>query len=67
MLLGRCVEPVLASLRDLGCRALLMSGRPDEGALFGSSRPMPLPPGRGILVTGAGDEQLVQVAWSPPP
>ncbi|WP_183075644.1 type VII secretion protein EccCb [Mycobacterium tuberculosis] len=60
-------EPVLASLRDLGCRALLMSGRPDEGALFGSSRPMPLPPGRGILVTGAGDEQLVQVAWSPPP
>lgn len=46
-------EPVLASLRDLGCRALLMSGRPDEGALFGSSRPMPLPPGR--------------ASWSPVP
>jgi S-DNA-T family DNA segregation ATPase FtsK/SpoIIIE len=60
-------EPLLAGLRDLGCMGLMMSGRPDEGALFGSGRPAPLPPGRGVLVTRAGDEQLVQVAWSPPP
>jgi DNA segregation ATPase FtsK/SpoIIIE, S-DNA-T family len=60
-------EPLLAGLRDLGCMGLVMSGRPDEGILFGSGRPEPLPPGRGILVTRIGDEQLVQVAWSPLP
>jgi S-DNA-T family DNA segregation ATPase FtsK/SpoIIIE len=59
-------EPLLGSLRDLGCMGLVMSGRPDEGALLGSARPARLPPGRGVLVTRAGDEQLVQVAWSPP-
>jgi DNA segregation ATPase FtsK/SpoIIIE, S-DNA-T family len=59
-------EPLLAGLRDLGCMALVMSGRPDEGALLGSVRPARLPAGRGVLVARAGDEQLVQVAWSPP-
>jgi S-DNA-T family DNA segregation ATPase FtsK/SpoIIIE len=59
-------DPLLAGLRDLGCMGLMMSGRPDEGALLGSVRPAPLPPGRGVLVTRSGDEQLVQVAWSPP-
>jgi ESX secretion system protein EccC len=59
-------EPLLAGLRDLGCMGLVMSGRPDEGALLASGRPARLPPGRGVLVTRAGDEQLVQVAWSPP-
>jgi S-DNA-T family DNA segregation ATPase FtsK/SpoIIIE len=58
-------EPLLGSLRDLGCMGLVMSGRPDEGALLGSVRPARLPPGRGVLVTRAGDEQLVQVVWSP--
>lgn len=58
-------EPLLAGLRDLGCMALVMSGRPDEGALLGC-RPVRLPPGRGVLVARAGDEQLVQVFWSPP-
>jgi S-DNA-T family DNA segregation ATPase FtsK/SpoIIIE len=59
-------EPLLGGLRDLGCMGLVMSGRPDEGALLASGRPARLPPGRGVLVTRAGDEQLVQVAWSPP-
>lgn len=59
-------EPLLAGLRDLGCLALMMSGRPDEGALFGSGRPARLPPGRGLLITRAGDEQRIQVGWSPP-
>lgn len=58
-------EPLLASLRDFGCMALMMSGRPDEGALFGSRPAVPLPPGRGVLVTRPGAEQVVQVAWSP--
>ena len=59
-------EPLLAGLRDLGCMGLVMSGRPEEGALLGSVRPAPLPPGRGVLVTRTGGEQRVQVAWSPP-
>jgi len=60
-------EPLLAGLRDLGCMALMMSGRPDEAAPFGIGRPARLPPGRGVLISRRGDEQLVQVAWSPPP
>jgi len=59
-------DPLLAGLRDLGCMGLMMSGSPDEGALIGSVRPVPLPPGRGTLITRAGGERLVQVAWSPP-
>ena len=59
-------EPLLAGLRDLGCAGLMMSGRSGEGALLGSVRPAPLPPGRGVLVTRTGDEQVVQVAWCPP-
>ncbi len=57
-------EPLLAGLRDLGCMGLIMSGRPDDRPLFGTGRPGPLPPGRGILVSPTGDEQLVQVGWS---
>jgi S-DNA-T family DNA segregation ATPase FtsK/SpoIIIE len=60
-------EPLLAALRDLGCMGLMMSANPDEGSLIGSLRPIPLPPGRGTLATRAGGEQLIQVAWSPPP
>jgi len=59
-------EPLLASMRDLGCAGLMMSGRSGEGPLFGSVRPAPLPAGRGVLVTRTGEEQVVQVAWSPP-
>jgi S-DNA-T family DNA segregation ATPase FtsK/SpoIIIE len=60
-------EPLLAGLRDLGCMTLMMSRRPDEGASWGGGRPQPMPPGRGVLMTRAGDGQLVQVSWSPPP
>lgn len=60
-------EPLLAELRDLGCMALIMSLSPDDGPLIGSIRPSPLPPGRGTLITRRGGQQLVQVAWSPPP
>ncbi len=59
-------EPLLAGLRDFGCMTLMMSGCADEGARFASGRPLRLPPGRGVLISRAGDEQLVQVAWSPP-
>jgi S-DNA-T family DNA segregation ATPase FtsK/SpoIIIE len=60
-------DPLLVGLRDLGCLTLMMSGRPDDVAPFGLGRPARLPPGRGVMVGRGGDEQLVQVAWSPPP
>lgn len=60
-------DPLLAGLRDLGCLGMLMSGQPEEGPLLGSGPPVPLPPGRGRLITRPGVEQMVQVAWSPPP
>ena len=59
-------EPLLAGMRDLGCMGLMMSRCPGEDAPFGSGRPARLPPGRGVLLTRADDEQLVQVAWSAP-
>ncbi|GAA4292504.1 type VII secretion system ESX-4 FtsK/SpoIIIE family ATPase EccC4 [Mycobacterium paraffinicum] len=59
-------EPLLAAVRDFGCMTLMMGGSPGEHVPFGSVRPALLPPGRGVLHTGAGDERLVQVAWSGP-
>lgn len=60
-------EPVLAALREQGCMGLTMSGNPEEGPLLGVGRAVRLPPGRGTLITRSGGEQLVQLAWSPPP
>jgi S-DNA-T family DNA segregation ATPase FtsK/SpoIIIE len=60
-------EPLLAGLQDLGCLGLMMSARPEEGALLGSGRPTRLPPGRGVLITRTGEEQLLQVGWCPAP
>jgi S-DNA-T family DNA segregation ATPase FtsK/SpoIIIE len=57
-------DPVLGGLRDLGCMGLMMSAGPDEGVLFGSVRPAPLPPGRGTLVTRTHPDRLIQIAWS---
>ncbi|ORV14903.1 secretion protein EccC [Mycobacterium celatum] len=60
-------DPLLAELRDSGCVGLMMSASPDEGPLIGSVRPCSLPPGRGTLITRGDGNQVVQVAWSPPP
>jgi ESX secretion system protein EccC len=60
-------EPLLAGLHDLGCLGLMMSGRPEEGALLGSGRQTRLPPGRGVLITRTGEQQLLQVGWCPAP
>jgi S-DNA-T family DNA segregation ATPase FtsK/SpoIIIE len=57
-------DPLLAGMREIGCMGLMMSARPEEGALLGSGRPARLPAGRGVLVTHAGDEQVIQVGWS---
>lgn len=55
-------DPVLGTVRDLGCMGLMMSAGPDDGVLLGSVRPVRLPPGRGTLITRAAADQLVQVA-----
>ncbi|CQD07009.1 putative ESX-4 secretion system protein [Mycobacterium lentiflavum] len=60
-------EPLLAGLREIGCMGLMMSARPDDGSLLGARRPVRLPAGRGVLVNDAGDEQVIQVGWSPAP
>ncbi len=59
-------EPVLQSMRDLAMPGLLLSGNPDEGPLIGNLKPLPLPPGRGRLVTRDRGTETVQVAWSDP-
>ncbi|MEP6799799.1 MAG: type VII secretion protein EccCb [Lapillicoccus sp.] len=61
---ARVHDPLIATLRDLAQPAVLLSGDPAEGALVGAPRPTPAPPGRGRLLTRAGDD-VIQVAWSP--
>jgi S-DNA-T family DNA segregation ATPase FtsK/SpoIIIE len=59
-------EPVLQRLRELATPGLVMSGDPDEGPLVGSTRPQPMPPGRGWLATRREGVRLVQLAYLPP-
>jgi S-DNA-T family DNA segregation ATPase FtsK/SpoIIIE len=59
------MEPLLRRIREMGCPGLLLSGSPEEGALFGKLRPQPLPAGRGILVTRREGVRTVQTAYMP--
>ncbi|KJK57749.1 secretion protein EccC, partial [Saccharothrix sp. ST-888] len=61
-------EPVMQRMRELGGQGLVLSGDKNEGALLGTVKPQPLPPGRGVYVTrrmAAG--QTIQVGWLPAP
>lgn len=59
-------EPLLSGLRDFGCMGLMMSGRAEDGVLLAAHPVGPLPPGRGVLITRPGVEQVVQVGWATP-
>lgn len=59
-------EPIIQRLRDLSSPGLVMSGDADEGTLIGTTRPAPMPPGRGRLVTRREGASLVQLAYLPP-
>ncbi|MCP9275477.1 type VII secretion protein EccCa [Mycolicibacterium arenosum] len=59
-------DPVLSGLRDHGCLGLALSAGPDDGVLFGSVRPRPLPPGRGTVCVRGEPDRLLQVAWTDP-
>jgi S-DNA-T family DNA segregation ATPase FtsK/SpoIIIE len=64
---GRALyEPVIQRLRELSAPGMVMSGSPEEGALIGNVKPVPLPPGRGRLITRREGTRLVQVAHVPP-
>lgn len=63
---GRALfDPVLGRLRELAAPGLVMNGSPDEGALVGTVKPTPLPPGRGTLVDRRRGDRRVQLAWLP--
>jgi S-DNA-T family DNA segregation ATPase FtsK/SpoIIIE len=59
-------EPILQRLKELDSPGFLMSGNREEGAIFGSLRPSPQPPGRGTLVRRSDGSNLIQTAWSDP-
>ncbi|MEV4625499.1 type VII secretion protein EccCb [Micromonospora sp. NPDC049523] len=59
-------ESVLQRLRELDSPGLLMSGNREEGPVFNSIRPTPLPPGRGTLVRRRDGVQVVQTALAEP-
>ena len=62
---GRAIfEPLITRLKDIGSPGLVMSGDKSEGALLGSIKPEPLPPGRGRLVTRRHTD-LVQLVECP--
>jgi len=43
-----------------------LSGDPDEGALIGTVKASPQPPGRGVRVHRRSAPAVVQVAWTLP-
>jgi S-DNA-T family DNA segregation ATPase FtsK/SpoIIIE len=55
-------EPVIQRVRELGSPGIVGSGSRDEGALLGTTRPGPMPPGRGVIVGRRYGRQLVQIA-----
>ncbi len=57
-------EPVIQTMRDLAMPGLMLSGSPDEGPLLGNVRPVPMPPGRGRLITRERGIEVVQTAWT---
>lgn len=55
-------EPVLARLRDVSPRGLVLSGDRQEGPLLGPHKASEQPPGRGLLVARGRPAELIQVA-----
>jgi S-DNA-T family DNA segregation ATPase FtsK/SpoIIIE len=64
---GRAMfEPVMQRMKELGAQGVVLSGNKDEGALLGTVKPQPLPPGRGVFVSRRiNSGQMVQTGWLP--
>jgi S-DNA-T family DNA segregation ATPase FtsK/SpoIIIE len=59
-------DPVIGRIRELASPGIMMSGPREEGALFGTVKPQPLPPGRAWFFTRRQGARLIQLAWTPP-
>jgi S-DNA-T family DNA segregation ATPase FtsK/SpoIIIE len=55
-------DPLLQRMREMGTPGVLLSGAKDEGAILGSTRMEPMPPGRGRFVHRRFGANLVQTA-----
>ncbi|AXG80616.1 type VII secretion protein EccCa [Streptomyces paludis] len=58
-------EPFVQRIQELGAQALILSGDPNEGSIFGNARPRPMPAGRGVFVTRRRGNPLVQTGLMP--
>ncbi|GIJ55961.1 type VII secretion protein EccCa [Virgisporangium aurantiacum] len=58
-------EQLMQRLKELNTPGLMMSGNRDEGALLGTVKGSPLPPGRAWLVTRRAGPRLIQLANRP--
>ncbi|MEV7421987.1 type VII secretion protein EccCa [Streptomyces sp. NPDC091212] len=58
-------ESFMQRLQELGAQALILSGDPNEGAIFGNARPRPMPTGRGVFVSRRRGNPLVQTGLLP--
>jgi S-DNA-T family DNA segregation ATPase FtsK/SpoIIIE len=57
-------DPAVRRIWDTGTPVLLFSCPREEGIIFGSTRPVTLPPGRAQLITRRGSH-LVQIGYAP--
>ena len=55
-------DPVIQQIRELGEQGVVLSGDPGEGPLLGNVRPVPQPPGRGVLIRRREHPVVIQVA-----
>ncbi|MGW1789953.1 type VII secretion protein EccCa [Streptomyces tubercidicus] len=59
-------DPVTRRLKELGPAGVILSGNPDEGPLVGTTRAVPMPPGRAQLVSPRQRSRVIQIGWSAP-
>jgi S-DNA-T family DNA segregation ATPase FtsK/SpoIIIE len=57
-------EPLLATLRDLGSPAVLLSGSPAEGPLFAGVKAQQARPGRALWARSHDSVISFQTPWS---
>ncbi|TKA04603.1 type VII secretion protein EccCa [Actinacidiphila oryziradicis] len=58
-------EPVLTRIKELGAQGVVLSGDPNEGPVFGSTKATRMPPGRGQFITRRRGAQLIQTGHLP--
>jgi S-DNA-T family DNA segregation ATPase FtsK/SpoIIIE len=59
-------DPVIGKLKEISSPGFVGAGSKDEGTLWGTVKPSPMPPGRGTLISRKGGQQLTQIAWIDP-